>query len=488
MARILCVWFPDWALRRPDAPPDSPAQVINSDNRVTGVNQLAATRGLSIGMRRREAEAMCPEVVTLVDDQAASAAAFEPVACVIEDVVATVEVVHPGLALAPIAGAVSYYGSEADVVQRVHEAVKEVTGGGAHVGVARGPFAARHAAQNATPDAPLLVDNDADFLALLDIEVVGHEDLAATFRWLGVATLGELARLPRAAIASRFGTVGLVAHQLASGEDRNIRPSHLEGPPIAEEKFEDPITHLEQVGFVARSMMATLKVVLASEGASPHAVDIEAEAADGTIRNRTWRSPHPFTADELTERIRWQLHAWVAKGGIPGGLVRLRVTPHEVSDRGRQLALGHDATQQDEAHRALLRTQAVVGVDRVVVAQPQGGRDPAERVSWSRWGEQAQEPQRDPAAPWPGAIPRPAPALVPDPPPQLEVEWDEGTPVRIRLRSRWVPVLSWAGPWRKTGKWWEGDEPADRYQLVTSTGALLIATKQGRAYVLGIYD
>lgn len=431
---------------------------------------------------------MCPEVVTLVDDQAASAAAFEPVACVIEDVVATVEVVHPGLALAPIAGAVSYYGSEADVVQRVHEAVKEVTGGGAHVGVARGPFAARHAAQNATPDAPLLVDNDADFLALLDIEVVGHEDLAATFRWLGVATLGELARLPRAAIASRFGTVGLVAHQLASGEDRNIRPSHLEGPPIAEEKFEDPITHLEQVGFVARSMMATLKVVLASEGASPHAVDIEAEAADGTIRNRTWRSPHPFTADELTERIRWQLHAWVAKGGIPGGLVRLRVTPHEVSDRGRQLALGHDATQQDEAHRALLRTQAVVGVDGVVVARPQGGRDPAERVSWSRWGEQAQEPQRDPAAPWPGAIPRPAPALVPDPPPQLEVEWDEGTPVRIRLRSRWVPVLSWAGPWRKTGKWWEGDEPADRYQLVTSTGALLIATKQGRAYVLGIYD
>ncbi len=488
MARILCVWFPDWALRRPDAPPDNPAQVIGPDNRVTGVNQLAAARGLAVGMRRREAEAICPEVVTLIDDQAASAMAFEPVACAIEEVVATVEVVLPGLALAPIAGAVSYYGSEVEVVQRVHEAVKETGGGGAHVGVARGPFAARHAAQAATPDAPRVVDNDDDFLASLDIEVVGHEDLAATFRWLGVATLGELARLPRAAIASRFGTVGLTAHQLASGEDRSLRPSHLEGPPIAEEKFEDPIIHLEQVGFVARSMITTLKMVLASEGASPHAVDIEAEAADGTVRNRTWRSPHPFTADELTERIRWQLHAWVAKGGIPGGLVRLRVIPHEVSDQGRQLALGHDAIREDEAHRALLRTQAVVGADQVVVARPQGGRDPAERVQWSRWGEQAATPRRDLAAPWPGAIPRPAPALVPEPPPHLEVEWDEGVPVRVRLRSRWVPVLSWAGPWRKMGRWWEGDEPADRYQLVTSTGALLIETKQSRAYVLGIYD
>jgi protein ImuB len=444
-------------------------------------------------MRRREAEAICPEVVTLIDDPATSAIAFEMIASAIEDVVATVEVVHPGLALSMISGAVSYYGSEAEVVQRVYEVVKDVAGGGAHVGVARGPFAAHHAAKAATPDAPLLVDNDDDFLAALDIEVVGHEDLAATFRWLGVATLGQLAHLPRAAIASRFGSVGLEAHELASGQDRTLRPSYLGGPPVAEEKFEEPITYLEQIGFVARSMMATLKTVMASEGASPHAVDIEAEAADGTVRSRTWRSPHPFTADELTERIRWQLHAWVAKGGIPGGLVRLRVIPHEVSDRGRQLALGHDAVREDEAHRALLRTQAVVGADQVVVARPQGGRDPGERVQWSRWGEEVAGPARDPQAPWPGAIPRPAPAVVPSPAPPLEVEWDEGTPVRIRLRSRWVPVLSWAGPWRKMGKWWEGDEPADRYQLVTSAGALLIETRltnagQSRAYVLGIYD
>ena len=486
------MWFPDWALRRPDViqlvGPDSPAQVIDADNRVVGVNQLAAARGLSVGMRRREAEAICPEVITLIDDPAASAIDFEPVASAIEDVVATVEVVHPGLALSLISGAVSYYGNEAEVVQRVYEVVKDVAGGGAHVGVARGPFAARYAAKAATPDAPLLVENDDDFLASLDIEVVGHEDLAATFRWLGVATLGELASLPRAAIASRFGSVGLDAHELASGQDRSLQPSYLGGPLMAEEKFEEPITHLEQIGFVARSMMATLKTVLASEGASPHAVDIEAEAADGTTRNRTWRSPHPFTADELTERIRWQLHAWVAKGGIPGGLVRLRVIPHEVSDRGRQLALGHDTSQEDEAHRALLRTQAVVGADQVVVARPQGGRDPGERVQWSRWGEEAAGPKRDPLAPWPGAIPRPAPAVVPKPTPPLEVEWDEGTPVRIRLRSRWVPILSWAGPWRKMGKWWEGDEPADRYQLVTSAGALLVETKQGRVYVLGIYD
>ena len=70
----------------------------------------------------------------------------------------------------------------------------------------------------------------------------------------------------------------------------------------------------------------------------------------------------------------------------------------------------------------------------------------------------------------------------------LEVEWDGGIPTRIRLGSRWVEVLSWAGPWRKVGRWWDGEHPADRYQLVTSAGAFLCAVVAGKSYLTGVYD
>lgn len=190
----------------------------------------------------------------------------------------------------------------------------------------------------------------------------------------------------------------------------------------------------------------------------------------------------------LVERIRWQLHAWVERGGARGGLVRLRLTPEDLSGEGRQLALDEDPITRQRAEKALLRTQALVGMDGVLQARSQGGRTPGEQVQWFRWGDEAGEPQRDPASPWPGRVPSPAPALIPPANTSIEVEWEDGTPARVRLRSRWVPVVSWAGPWRYTGRWWEGEESNDRYQIVTSAGAFLCEVRSGLAYLIGVYD
>lgn len=114
---------------------------------------------------------------------------------------------------------------------------------------------------------------------------------------------------------------------------------------------------------------------------------------------------------------------------------------------------------------------------------------PGERVSWSRWGEDPGAGERDPDAPWPGATPGPSPALVPPDAKQIEVDWDAGLPIRVRLGSRWEPVLTWSGPWRLKGRWWVGDQDVDRYQLVTSVGAFLcVVSSDGRAYLAGVYD
>ncbi len=487
MARTLCVWFPDWPLRCLDAPSDTPCQVVDDANRVVATNRLADN--VQVGMLRREAEAVCPAVVTYAQDRGAEAGAFEPIAVAIETLVPRLEMVHPGLVFVPVVGAVRYYGGEEALVERVREVVDVVAGPGAAIAVAQGPFAARQAAVLARDlQEPFIVTNEAEFLASLDVAAIGSEELAATFRWLGITTLGELASLPRAAVASRFGTLGLEAHRYASGEDRTTQPRDVPEDRAIEEKYEEPLVNLEQAGFAARSVAYRLAEGLRADGVAPHRVEIEAESVAGSVLSRVWRSADPFDEATLAERIRWQLRAWVESGGIPGGLRRLRVTPADMSGEGRQLGLAEDPASEAEATRALIRAQALVGPDAVLQARQQGGRDPGEQVQWFRWGEAAPAPTRDPSAPWPGRLPAPTPSLVPPRPRPLAVEWEAGLPTRVRLRSRWEPVLSWAGPWRRMGRWWEGEPASDRYQLVTSAGAFLCEVREGESYLVGIYD
>lgn len=438
-------------------------------------------------MRRPEAEVLCPGGATLVQDHAAESLAFEPVAAAVEELVPRVEVADPGLLFVSIDGAIRYYGGEEALVAVLSRAVGEAVGAGGRIGVAGGPFAARWAAEVAG-DAPLIVADDRQFLSSLDVGVLGREELVATFRWLGIGTLGELASLPRPAMLSRFGTAGLQAHRLASGEDRPPEPRGLAEDPAVKERFEEPLVLLEQVGFAARALSHRLMEAMTESGVAPHRVEVSARAADGTERTRVWRSADPFTDETLAERVWWQLRAWNESAGIPGGIVQLSLSPADLSGEGRQLTLLEDVSARIEAERAVARVQALLGPDAVLEGRRQGGRDPIEQVRWHRWGDDPPALERDPDAPWPGATPGPSPALVPPEPQLLEVEWDGGMPARIRLRSRWEPVLNWAGPWRKTGRWWQGESQVDRYQVVTSAGALLCEFRDEHVYVIGVYD
>jgi len=493
MERTLFVWYPDWALRRPDTPPGEPAQAIGADHRVVAVNPEAAAAGVTVGMRRCQAEAICPAIRSLASDPTAEAVGFEPVVRAVEGLIPRVEVVQPGMLLAPVTGAVRYFGDEWVLVGRVVEAIEAVAGPGHRIGLAAGPFSARCAAEMAMGE-PLVVEDDRSFLRSLDVASLGREELAATFRWLGITTLGQLADLPRQAMVTRFGADGLDAHRLARGEDRRPQPREIPVDLAVEERFDPPLDNLEQAAFVGRALAHRLLTETGRWGSTPFRVVVEAESAGGATRSRTWRNTDPFDEATLGDRIRWQLAAWLDEArlrsgpGIGGGVVRLRLAPADLSDRGRQLALHEDARRAAETHRTLVQTQALVGPDRVLVARPQGGRDPGDRVQWSRWDDPPPAPAGDPAAPWPGAVPTPSPALVPDGAVPLEVEWDGGMPERVRLGSRWEPVLSWAGPWRRLGRWWDGQPPADRYQIVTSAGAFLCEVREGATWLTGIYD
>ena len=483
-----------WSLTRPDAPSDDPVLIV--DDRVTGATPDVLAAGVGLGMPRRAAEALAPFATVMIRDQGEETRRFEKVGEMVEDLVPRVEMVSPGLLYIPVAGAVRFYGGDEALADRIARELDRLTGGvrggEALVGVADGPFAARWAAASAGVGEPRVVADTIGFLSGLDLstlrEEMGGDEMIDTFRWLGIGTLGDLARLPRDALATRFGDHGALAHRLASGEDRSLDPRAIPTDLMVEMEFEDPLESLDPVAFAARVLAERLTRGLRTVGVAPHTITITARSAGGPARERVWRSADPFTEKAITDRVWWQLRAWVEGSGVPGGITALSIEPSDLSGGGRQLGLFSDESTMLETERALTRAQALVGPDRVLQGRAQGGRMPGESVSWSRWGEESAPVEHDPTAPWPGSTPSPSPALVPSGLQPIQVEWDGGMPSRVRLGTRWEPVLTWSGPWRLTGRWWEGKEDADRYQIVTSVGAFLCVVTGSGVFLAGVYD
>ena len=303
LMRTICVWFPDWPLA---GMPEEVCGFVYEEGRAAGgeteriaaANRLARQAGVTIGMGRRAAEALCPIATSKARDLGEETRRFEPVVALLEDLVPRIEVVEPGLVLIAVEGSLRFYGGEDILLDKVIG----TAGPGARVGLADGPFAAHWAARTAANE-PNVVENTMEFLSRLDISVIDREEMIDTFRWLGLTTLGALGELPRAAIASRFGDEGLRAHRLATGEDRPVNPRPIPPHLAVEAHYDDPLESLDQVAFSARALSARLMNDLRREGIAPHRVEIEAESAHGQVRRRVWRSADPFLEYSLVEGL-----------------------------------------------------------------------------------------------------------------------------------------------------------------------------------------
>jgi protein ImuB len=100
------------------------------------------------------------------------------------------------------------------------------------LGVAPSRFAAVAAATRARVRRPVIVaggrEEAKSFLGPMPVALLRARptlaELPETLERLGIRTLGELAQVPLTALADRFGPVGLLAYELASGGDGTLRP------------------------------------------------------------------------------------------------------------------------------------------------------------------------------------------------------------------------------------------------------------------------
>jgi protein ImuB len=521
--RMLCLWCPDWpvvAARRRTPELVGMALVVLERGTVLAASAEARAEGVRRGLRRREAEARCPGLVSLPADPAGDSRAFESVARALEVFTPRLVLERPGLVFVPTRGPSRYFGGDAALGRRVLEEVARDGFADARVGVADGVFAAGLAARRAEAGETLVVPPGGSpaFLAPFPVSTLEDPDLAGLLVRLGLPRLGDFAGLPEAAVLGRFGEAGLAARRRARGEE--VRPVVLEEPPpdlVEDMELDPPVDRLDVAVFAGRALAERLLSRLHGCALACTRVRVEAETEHGERLARSWRIPPGGLGPRLlAERVRWQLEAWVTGAGdgdaVTAGLTLLRLVPEElVPAGGEQFGLwGGDRAAGERAARALLRVQTLLGPESVSTPVLRGGRTPAERVVWVPWGEGGEGEERSRSGegppPWPGAVPSPAPALVFDPARPAELLDAAGRAVAVsgrgepsaapaRLNSPALaggggPVEAWAGPWLHDLRWWDPSARRRRalWQVVAAGVACLVAVEEGRARLEAIYD
>ncbi len=523
--RLVTIWCAEWPTVAAGMPPDRPAAVVRA-NRVIARTPAAAAAGVEPGARRRAAQGACPELVVLDHDPDRDGREFEPVVRAVIDMAPRLEIVEPGCLCLAARGPSRYFGGDQAMAERLVGIVAEALGlpdgsSGVGVGVADGRSASAIAARRvvrapngvivvAPGESPAFVDR-LPVAWLRELGEVSPElvDLVAR---LGMRTLGQLAALDAGDVLARFGVDGLHAHRLAGGGD--TRPTSATDPPpewCVEHPFPEAVEQLETVVFVAKRLADDLVARLSAEGRVCVRLVVTVETEHGERNERAWYRDQGMSPAAMVERVRWQLEGWASQpGGLSGGVALVRLVPDEVRrDDGTQAGLWGGRSQADhDAARAIVRLSGLVGDESVTVPMWAGGRLPIERyrlvpASSVDLVDTSERLDRG-DAPWPGGMPAPAPAVVPDQPVPVELLDEHDRPVRVSGRGEVSSppaaitvgsgrhrLRAWAGPWPVDQRWWADDRArrVARFQVVTEDGvAHLVGVEQQRWSILATYS
>ena len=517
-------------------PLNEPAAVFFA-NRVVASSPAARTEGVTQNMRRREAQGRCPELAVLEHDPARDARAFEPVVASLDVLTPRIEVSEPGRCAFPTHGPARYFGGDEPLARRAHAPAAGVLGDRAvvHVGVADGPFAATLAASSASSAFPTQNDTllcrsewengvivssgrSAVFLAPWPLATLDRPELVDVLNRLGLRTLSDFAALPVRDVLARFGNDGAIAHRLAAGLDE--RPPATRPPPpelAVQAELDPPAERVDTAAFVGRALADELHARLSARGHVCTRLFIVAETEHNERLERLWRLDIAGTsAGVIADRVRWQLDGWLngtAAHRPSAGISLLRLVPDELATAsGRQLGFwGGGGGADERVVRALARVEGLLGPDSVTVPEWCGGRGPGEQVRLVPAGVvdiTGERPSAQPewrTEPWPGSLPAPSPATVPQGGIAAEVVDAAGVLVRVSGRGevssvparlkvgdrRSQRIVAWSGPWPVDERWWDdaGHRRLARFQVVTDDGVARLVTIEGGCWRLAaVYD
>ncbi len=532
VTRVAVVYCADWSAVAASSSSGALHAVIHAQ-RVIACTPQAAAAGVSIGMRRREAQGACPQVAISVHQPERDRRSFEPVVSAVVKVVPLVEVSEPGVIVFATRGPSRYMGGDDALAAKLYAVVVDAlvstgvtTDVRFGVGIADGRLMAAIAARSSAHSGqPVVIPVGHSEQTLVDLPVSVLDDVGGIQREvvsllerLGLATLGAVAGLSAATLVARFGPVGQELHRLSHGCDQHP-PIAIAPPPdrACRHIFETPVEQSAVVVAVAHELAEQLVDHLTINGVMCVRLYVRIESENGERSERVWYRAEGLSIAAMVERVRWQMDALIAQNILTSGIVALRLAPDQLRhNEGKQMGLWGGATQADEwAQRAITRVSALIGSESVVVPEWCGGRDPGQAfvlvsavsTDLERRKEQVVARQQS----WCGELPTPTPALVYDEPIAVMVQDGEGKPLLVTGRhelsaspatlrmasanARAAPyvVVSWAGPWPVEERWWDPTRRRRlaRLQLVITRGdatrAVIVAREHGQWWLTATY-
>lgn len=395
-ALIVCVFLPRFELTVATggrealaAGPVALAPEPGREQFIGEASAAAGAHGVRAGMRLGEALARCPTLRLVAPDPAGVADAWERILRTLEGIGAGVESEHPGLAWLDARGLRRLHGGN---LEGVIAAVRRALRMSVRIGAAPSRFAALAAASRArsrraeiAPAGPGLL---AAYLAPLPVTLLELRPetaaLPEALDRLGIRTLGELAALPRAAATDRFGTAGALAHDLARGRDRALRPRH------PSERLEEALELPEAASGLQleRALGVLIDRLLARRerrGRTLRAVVMSVRLAAGG----TWQVRMTFR-EALADprRMILALGPRLAELPAPADVLRLRAESFGPPAGDQRSLLAEPATVRAARLREAVRqARAVAGPDaalRIVPVDPDS-RVPERRLALAPW-------------------------------------------------------------------------------------------------------
>ena len=391
MSTVVCVLLPrfeltvaagdrEQLLRTPSALAPEPGR----EARVGEVSPAAEAFGIHAGTPLGEALARYPSLALVPPDPAGVADRWERLLVRLESIGAAVEPERPGLACFSARGLLRLHGGS---LERVLAAARRALRQPARFGAAPSRFCALAAASRArVRRAEVVPGGEAEaaaYLASLPVALLRGRretaELGEPLARLGIATLGELAALPSAAVADRFGAPGLLARELAHGRDGRLAPRQ---PPerLAEELELPEALSGVQLDRALQLLVDRLLARRERRGRTLRSVVLAAALVEGG----TWRERVPFR-EALADPLRMRLALAQRLALLPAPAERLRLAVERfgppASDQ-RSLLDEAQAVRRSRLREAVRQARAAAGPDAAlrVLAVEAESRVPERRV------------------------------------------------------------------------------------------------------------
>lgn len=432
-------------VKLPDAPFALVEKVCGS-MRLTAVDGAALMLGLTPGLALADARARIPELVIFDADTQADAALLDWLAEACDRYTPMVATDPPHGLMLDITGCLHPFaegerGLANDLARRL-----------ARLGLTV------RLSMETTPDAAAaLARHGGDDVRALPVRALRVEpDIHVALARAGLKTIGDVARLPMAPLAARFGqALPVLLSRLLGETDVRITPRRILAEIETEARFAEPIARTEEALTTVAKLVNEAAVALSDRGVGGRQFSLALFRTDGHVARLSVETGQPTRDSTVLDRLFRERIDALADPLDPGfGYDMIRLAVHVVEPLApEQLRLDGGSVANRELAVLIDRLGVRLGRNRVRRFAVIDTHIP-EQVTFEFPAVETRK-----AGVWPkpeaGEVPL-RPIHLFDPPHRIEViaEVPDGPPRRFRWRRTMHEIVRHEGPERIAAEWW----------------------------------